>query len=232
MKISVVIPAYNESQRIIATVVKIKHYFSDRTYLSEIIVVDDCSSDQTLSLLNGIGGIKVLRNLKNHGKGYTVRKGVAAATGDWILFMDADNSTDISELDNFMGLITDFDILIASRALPESKILIRQNKVKVTLGRLGNLVIRALIDSRIKDTQCGFKFFNKKVQALFPKITINRFGFDFELIWLVKKNNLKIKEIPVSWSNDQHSSVKWWHYPQVFWEVLKVRFNNLLGKYR
>lgn len=231
MKISVVIPAYNEAQRIVATIAKINKYLSDHSYLAEVIVVDDCSTDQTMSLISSISDIKVLRNLKNHGKGYTVRKGVMAATGDWILFMDADNSTDISELDNFLGLTSDFDILIASRALPESKILLRQNKIKTTLGRLGNLVIRVLIDSRIKDTQCGFKFFNKKVQALFPKITIDRFGFDFELVWLVKKNNLKIKEIPVTWSNDRHSSVKWWHYPQVLFEVVKVRLNNLLGKY-
>lgn len=231
MRISVVIPAFNEGLVIAQTIEKIQKYLTTQTMGGEIIVVDDCSTDNTLSELYKIKNIKVLRNLKNHGKGYSVRKGVLAATGDWILFMDADNSTDISELDNFQKYLETHDILIASRALPESKIVVNQNKIKVLFGRLGNLVIRLLIDRRIKDSQCGFKLFNKKVQPLFEKITINGFGFDFEIIWLVKKHHFKIKEIPVTWVNDYSSSVKWWHYPKVFLEVFKVRINNLFGKY-
>lgn len=231
MNISVVIPAFNEATVIAQTIEKIKKYFIAQAISGEIIVVDDCSTDDTLLVLAKIDGVRVLRNLKNHGKGYSVRKGVLAATSDWILFMDADNSTDITELDNFIKYFTSYDILIASRALPESKIVVNQNKIKVFLGRLGNLLIRLLIDRRVKDTQCGFKIFNKKVQTLFNQMTLSGFGFDFELIWLVKKNNLKIKEMPVTWVNDYTSSVKWWHYPKVFLEVFKVRLNDMFGRY-
>ncbi len=231
MNISVVIPAFNEATVIAETIKKIKKYLQSNNIVGEIIVVDDCSTDSTLAVLKNISDIKVLKNLRNHGKGYSVRKGVLSAKQDWILFMDADNSTDISELDKFSKYLSDYDVLIASRALPESNIVVKQNIIKITLGRLGNLVIRLLIDPRIKDTQCGFKLFNKKVQPLFNKITIDGFGFDFELIWLIKKNNLRIKEVPVTWVNDFASSVKWWHYPKVLAEVLAVRINNLLGKY-
>ncbi len=232
MNISVVIPAFNEATVIAETIKKIKKYLQSNNIVGEIIVVDDCSTDNTLAVLKNISDIKVFKNLKNHGKGYSVRKGVLSAKQDWILFMDADNSTDISELDKFSKYLSDYDVLIASRALPESNIIVKQNIIKITLGRLGNLVIRLLIDPRIKDTQCGFKLFNRKVQSLFSKITINGFGFDFELIWLIKKNNLRIKEVPVTWVNNFTSSVKWWHYPKVLAEVLIVRINNFLGKYK
>ena len=111
--------------------------------------------------------VRVIDNKKNHGKGYSVRKGVLAAQQDWILFMDADNSTDISELDNFRQYLADYDILIASRALKQSKIVVNQNKIKVTLGRMGNLLIRLFIDQRIKDSQCGFKIFNNLSESMF-----------------------------------------------------------------
>lgn len=231
MNISVVIPAFNESKTIIKTIEKVQKYFVEHEINGEIIVVDDCSTDDTLVLVQKMHGIRVLRNLKNHGKGYSVRKGVLAATQDWILFMDADNSTDISELSKFEKHLSAYDILIASRALPESQIVIRQNKVKILLGRLGNFIIRLLIDKNIQDSQCGFKIFNRKVQALFQQVTLSGFGFDFELIWLVKKNKFKIKEVPIAWVNDDSSSVKWWHYPKVFFEVFKVRINDLLHKY-
>lgn len=231
MNISIVIPVFNENRVIVGTINNIKKYLAANNIIGEIIVVNDFSTDNTLGILKNITDIKVLQNKKNHGKGYSVRKGVLAATGDWILFMDADNSTDISELGKFRKYLNDFDILIASRALSDSNIVVKQKKIKIILGRFGNFIIRLMIDRRIKDTQCGFKMFNKKVQPLFKKLTIEGFGFDFELIWLVKKNNLKIKEMPVTWINDFRSSVKWWHYPQVFMNVLKVRLNDLFGKY-
>ncbi len=231
MNISVVIPAFNEDEVIADTIKKIKKYFEINNIIHEIIVVDDFSTDNTVETLKNISGIKVLRNKKNHGKGYSVRKGVLASQYEWILFMDADNSTDISELDKFRKYSDDYDILIASRALGDSHVIVKQKKLKIILGRFGNLIIRWLIDRRIRDTQCGFKLFNKKVKPLFEKLTIAGFGFDFELIWLVKKNNFSIKELPVTWANDYSSSVKWWHYPKVFLEVFKVRLNNLLGKY-
>lgn len=231
MNISVVIPAFNESKVIADTIKKIKKYFEINNIIYEIIVVEDFSADNTLEILKNIADIKVLSNKKNHGKGYAVRKGVLATQYEWILFMDADNSTDISELDKFRKYLNDYDILLASRALGDSNVIVKQKKIKIILGRFGNLIIRWLIDRRIKDTQCGFKMFNKKVKPLFEKLTIEGFGFDFELIWLVKKNNFRIKELPVTWANDNSSSVKWWHYPKVFLEVFKVRINNLFGKY-
>ena len=231
MEISVVIPAYNEEKVIISTLKEVRDFLENNFSNYEIIVVDDCSKDSTFSFISSFTGLKVLRNLKNHGKGYSIAKGVAQAQGDWILFMDADNSTKIKELLNFFPYKKDYQLIIASRALKDSKIELRQNFVKVFLGKIGNFFSRLLIDRKIKDTQCGFKFFSRDLQFLFDKMTIRGFAFDFELIFLARKHGFKVKEIGVTWQNNFDSSVRWHDYPQTFFQILKIRVNDLLGKY-
>jgi len=231
MKISVVIPAYNEEKVIIRTLKEVKEFLTNSFDDFEIIVVDDKSSDSTLEFINNFSGIKVLRNLKNHGKGYSVTKGVKAATGDWILFMDADNSTRITELNNFFNYSKDYKLLIASRALPDSKVEIKQNIVKIFLGKTGNLLSRLLIHPQIKDTQCGFKLLASDLKFLFDKLTIDDFAFDFELIFLARKYKFAVKELPVSWYNNFNSSVRWFDYPKTILSIFKIRINNFLGKY-
>lgn len=232
MDFSVVIPAYNEEQFIAKTIDEVKKYLRENFSNYEIIVVDDKSNDDTLEVLRGIDNILVLRNLKNHGKGYSVKKGVMKARGDIILFMDADNSTPIdTELNKLYRYIKDYDMVVASRALAESDVQIRQNIIKTFLGRAGNTLIKVVLGTNINDTQCGFKLFNKKIKNIFNKLTIEDWGFDFELIHLASSNNFKIKEVPVVWRNRSDSRVKWYNYFTTLWQVFKVRIYHSLGKY-
>ena len=232
LDISVIIPTYNEEKVIKKTILEGLEYLENNFNTWEIIVVDDKSEDNTLKVLKKIKGIKILRNLKNHGKGYTVAKGVARAQGSLILFMDADNSTAIRELDNFLKYTSDYDLIIGSRALKDSQIKIKQSIFKRILGKIGNLIIRIMIFSKIYDSQCGFKLFSHKVKPLFEKLTIEDWGFDFELIFLAKKYSLKIKELPITWSNNINSKVKGRDYVKTLGQVFKVRFNDLINKYK
>lgn len=231
MDLSVVIPAYNEEKVIADTIAEIKSYLKNNFASFEIIVVDDKSKDKTLAILKNIDDIIVLKNLKNHGKGYTVKKGVARAKGELILFMDADNSTKIKELDDFILYTKDYSLLIASRGLKESNITLSQNNFKKFLGHAGNLFSRLIIDPSIKDTQCGFKLFKKELKDIFARLTIEDFAFDFELIFLARKYNFRIKELPVTWTNNFESTVRWHSYPKSLWHLALIRINNLLGKY-
>ncbi|MFA6307571.1 MAG: dolichyl-phosphate beta-glucosyltransferase [Patescibacteria group bacterium] len=231
MEISVIIPAYNEEILIESTIIEVKDFLKNNFNNFEIIIVDDKSTDRTLAILQSIDNIIVLRNLKNHGKGYTVAKGVKAACGEIILFMDADNSTKITELKSFLPKIDNYDLVIASRGLENSDIQVSQNLFKSLLGKLGNFFSRLLIDNNIKDTQCGFKLFKKDIKYLFEKLTIPGFAFDFELIFLARKYKFKVKEMPVTWVNNFNSTVKWHDYPKTMLNLLNIRLNNLLGKY-
>ena len=180
MQISVVVPCYNESQVIAKTVKKIKSFLQENYSDFEIIIIDDKSTDNTLEIIKKIKNIKVLRNLKNHGKGYSVKKGVRAAKGDWILFMDADSSTDISELNKLSKYQDKYKLIIGSRALADSEIKIKQSLFKILLGKLGNLLVRIILITNIRDTQCGFKLFHKDLQKLFNKLTIKLISSDFK----------------------------------------------------
>ena len=222
MQISVVIPCYNESQVIVETVKKIKSFLIKNYSDFEIIVVDDKSTDNTLEIVSQINNIKVLRNLKNHGKGYSVKKGVRAARGEWILFMDADSSTDISELNKLSKYQDKYKLIIGSRALPDSDVKIKQSLFKILLGKLGNLLVRTILVTDI----------HTDLKNLFNKLTISDWGFDFELIWLAKKNNFKIKEVGIIWYNHQDSKVKWYAYLITLTQVFKVRLNILINKYK
>lgn len=228
MDLSIVIPSYNEAKLIESTIASAQVAAAKYFQNFEIIVVDDCSTDSTLEILKKIDGILILRNLKNHGKGYAVKKGVLAAQGDRILFMDADDSTPVkTELKKLLDQIKDYPIVIGSRALRDSDIQVRQNVFKVLLGKLGNLLIRLILGLKINDTQCGFKLFDKSAKKIFEKLTIDTWGFDFELMFLAKKYGIKVKEVPIVWRNRKESNVRWYNYPETFYQVFKIRLNNL-----
>ncbi|MBT6691470.1 glycosyltransferase family 2 protein [Candidatus Parcubacteria bacterium] len=231
MQISVIIPAYNEEGVIADTIKEIRGFLQDNFESFEIVVVDDKSTDSTLNIIQSLADVRAVKNIKNHGKGYSVAKGVKVAKGDLILFMDADNSTRIVELQKFLPQIKDYPIVIGSRGLKDSDVQIKQNFIKAFLGKAGNMLIRILVAPRISDTQCGFKLFTKESKYLFDKLTIERWGFDFELIFLARKYSLKIKEVPVVWRNNFDSKVTWLGYVSTLLQVFKVRLNNILGKY-
>lgn len=228
MDLSIVIPSYNEAKLIVSTIASARVAAAKHFQNFEIIVVDDCSTDNTLEILKKIDNIRILRNLKNHGKGYSVKKGVLASKGDKILFMDADNSTPVeTEFKKLLEQTKDCPIVIGSRALRDSDIQVRQNIFKVLLGKLGNLLIRSILGLKIHDTQCGFKLFDKSAKKIFEKLTIETWGFDFELMFLAQKYDIKVKEVPIIWRNRKESKVRWYSYPETFYQVFKIRLNNL-----
>ncbi|WAC06562.1 MAG: glycosyltransferase family 2 protein [Thermodesulfobacteriota bacterium] len=237
--LSVVIPAFNEAERIGATLQKIHEFLLTRDYRSEIIVVDDGSSDNTRKVIRKFAGefssVRLLGNKVNRGKGYSVRAGVLHSQGRIILFSDADLSTPIQEVDKLADWLDQgYDIAIGSRALPGSDILERQPWPREFMGKTFNKLVQLLTLSGIKDTQCGFKLFKKEAaNVLFAKQTVWGFGFDVELLFIADKNGYRIKEVPIKWINSPDSRV---HMVKdsfsMLIDLVRIRTRYLTGKYR
>ena len=238
MLISIIIPAYNEEKRIERTLFSISEYLSGHNYNYEIIVVNDGSKDKTAEIVNGlkhrIQNLNLIDNKDNHGKGWVVRQGMLEARGDIILFTDADNSTTVDHLEKMLPYFHGgYDIVIGSRRVLGSIIAVHQAGYKEFLGRLGNLWIRIFAVNGINDTQAGFKAFTARAaKIVFPRETLDRWGFDFEALAIAKKHKLKIKEMPIRWVNDAMSHVKFSAYAKTLIEALKIRWNLLTGKYK
>lgn len=231
IQISVVIPAYNEARVIASTLRDVKSYLKKKYESFEVIVVDDGSTDNTVEITHAFKDIKIKMFKKNRGKGAAVREGIFASIGDVVLFMDADNSTNISELDHFSNDIRHADIVIGSRALPESKIVVSQGRLKQATGRLGNALIKSVLNMPFKDTRCGFKMFRRSALYLFKKQKIERWGFDDEILFLAHQDGLKVVEAPVTWRNNFDSKVKPSDYIKSIFELIKIRLRYQLGKY-
>lgn len=233
--LSVIIPVYNEEKRIGNTLSKIQDFFHKTKTDFEVIIVDDGSMDNTLGVVRKLKmkNLIILQNNKNMGKGFSVKKGMLHAKGDLLLFSDADLSTPIDELSNFLKYVKDYDVLIASRNMKESDIRIKQPFFRSALGRIFPLFVNLLLIKGIKDTQCGFKLFNREcARRIFAKQRINRFAFDAEILFIAKKCGYRIKEIPVVWENDTLSKVNpLTDPPKMLFELLRIRFNYLLGRY-
>jgi len=237
MYISVIIPAYNESKRITPTLKDVGRYLSKQDYDYEIIVVSDGSKDDTADVVNSlipeIRNLKIIDNKKNHGKGWVVRQGMMAARGNIRVFMDADNSTSIDHLEKMIPIFKDnYDVVIGSRRIKGAKIDVHQPWYKEILGRMGNLWIRVFAVSGISDTQAGFKGFTAKAtEEIFPRMTLEKWGFDFEVLAIARKLKFKIKEMPIEWINDAMSHVKMSAYVKTLVEALEVRLNLFSGRY-
>jgi len=226
-KISVLIPAYNEEERIVSSLEKISKFFSGTDF--EIIVIDDGSTDNTREVVSKFDKVVLNNKRENIGKGFSVREGVFMAKGDKILLTDADLSTPIEEYSKLNKYFKKFPIVIGSRALAESQV--QNNIFRKILGKFGNVLIRFVVKN-IKDTQCGFKLFDRNVASdLFSRQKINGFGFDFEILFLAQKKDFDIKEVPVVWKNVEGSKVKPIHYIITLFELFKIMKNNLKGKY-
>lgn len=232
-KISVIIPAYNEEKRIYSTLLKIKSYLSKNGYLFEIIVVDDGSRDKTAEVVKRMKDprIRMIGCSRNKGKGYAVRKGMLVAKHNLALFCDADLSTPIEELGNFAEHIKNYDIIIGSRVIAGHRVTKKQPPFRVFLGVIFSKITKMLVPLGIADTQCGFKLF-KNCKNIFKKQTTNGFAFDVEILFLAKKQGMKILELPVLWRNAEGSKLS----PvkdslRMFRDVIKVWVKNLLGGY-
>ncbi len=235
--LSVVIPAYNEEKRIKKTLLEVDKFLLAQNYAYEIIVADDGSSDGTVELVKNLGkdieNLRVIDNKENHGKGYVVRQGLLEAKGKYRLFMDADNATTVDQVRNLLPFFKEgYEVVIGNRDLKESQIKKHQPFYKEMLGDAGNFLIQALAVPGIKDTQCGFKCFSARfVEEIFPKLKIDRWGFDIEILALARKYNYKIKTVPVVWINDEKSKVSMGGYVNTLKELFQIKWNMMRGKY-
>lgn len=235
MEISVIIPAFNEEKRIKKTLETILAYLERKKYSYEIIVVNDGSTDKTKEVILEFHNkkIRVVDNPRNCGKGYSVQQGFLAATKKWILFTDADLSTPIEELETSFRYTDTAPVIIGSRNLPMSHIVVKQPLLRSTLGRIFPFFVRLLLLPDIKDSQCGFKLFRSDVaKKIAEKQRIHGFCFDVELLFLAKKYKFMIQEIPITWSNDERSKIKIISDSfQMFVDLLRIRWNSFCGRY-
>ena len=231
---------YNEEARIGPTLESALRYLKSSRIPAEILVVDDGSSDKTLEIVGRFMGrkagqtsLRVLKHGKNKGKGAAVKTGALAAKGEVVLFMDADNATPLSEFEKFKPLLKNgVQVIVGSRAVDRSQVKVAQPFYRQALGRLANLVIQVLVVWGIWDTQCGFKAFTRKAASeVFPRQTINRFGFDFELLFIAHKLGFSIKEVSVQWFNSPYSKVHLGDYLHTLIELFSIRWNDLKGLY-
>lgn len=209
-ELSLIIPAYNEATRIVKSLNKAIDFLENNNFDFEIIVVDDGSDDNTNDAILQFGDkVKAIQQTGNFGKGAAVRTGMLAAKGKVRLFSDADFSTPIYEVFKLLDKINNgADICIGSRAIDRSLVKEHQPFYREYMGRIFNKFVQTLIIKGITDTQCGFKAFTEKAaNMIFPKAKINGFSFDVELLFLAKKQGLKVEQAAVEWYNDERSTV-------------------------
>ena len=235
---SIIIPAYNEGQRITASLDKVLAYIGQQGWNAEVIVVDDGSRDDTPNIVRGYTqrhpAVRMLQNPGNRGKGYSVRHGMLNARGDLLLFSDADLSSPISEASKlFAALAQGAEVAIGSRWLRSELQTERQPFYRQLFGRVFNLHLRLLLGLQFKDTQCGFKAFTSRAaQMLFPQQKIERWGFDPELLFLARKFGLPVREVAVEWAHDNRSKISYLKDGlHMGVETLRVRWYSLTGQY-
>lgn len=236
MKISIVIPAYNEEKRILDSLNKIELYFKQYSFDYEVIIIDDGSKDNTVQLVQSFiqknKKFKLLINPKNTGKGYSVKRGMLISEGDLVLFTDADLHAPLSELNKFLPFIKEYDVVIASRLLPAS--LVGEVAHRKFIGQIFSWLVHILVIKDLPDTQCGFKLFTKRAaQKIFSNQLLNGWCFDVESLFLAQKFGFKIKETPIISNNAPGSTVN----PitagtAMFFDLFKIRFNDFIGRYK
>lgn len=238
IKLSVVIPAYNEEHRIGKSLVELDQYLSKQSYAYEILVVNDGAKDKTADVvreaMKTVKNLRLIDNKENHGKGYVVRQGMLEAKGKYRLFSDADNSVSIDQIEKIWPYFDQgYDVVIGSIEVAGAKVEEHAAWYRRFIGHWAKLLIRMLAIWEIHDTQRGFKCFTAKAaQAVFPKQLITRWGFDIEILVISKKYGFKIKEVPVVWINPGDSKVGLSAYVTTFKELLQIRLNSLMGKYK
>lgn len=239
MKLSVIIPAYNEEGRLPKTLREIDEYLKKQGYQSEIVVVSDGSKDKTgekvREMIGEIKNLRLIDNKENHGKGYAVRQGMLAAIGDYRLFTDADNSTSIDQVEKMWSYFDqDYDVVIGSRDVKGAILDPPQPWQRRLVGDIFRSFSQIICGTwGILDTQCGFKGFTKKATlGIFPRTKIDGFAFDPEVLVIAKKSGYKIKEIPILWKNDPESKVKFKNMVKMGMGLLRIRWNFLTEKYK
>lgn len=236
--LSIVIPAYNEEERIGRALTETLRAIAANRWNAEILIVDDGSTDATAAVVRSLAAehpqIRLLPNGANHGKGYSVRNGMLNASGDIILFTDADLSAPINEATRLIDAIRNgADMAIGSRWLDRSLQIVRQPLYRRFLGRCFNLVTRAVVRLPFADTQCGFKAFTRTAaQTVFQLQRIDRWGFDPEILFIALRRGFTVREIPVTWGHDERTRISYLRAGmQMLKELCLIRWNAMNGAY-
>jgi glycosyltransferase involved in cell wall biosynthesis len=235
---SIVIPAYNESKRLAASIEMILAFIVQQGWDAEVLVVNDGSRDDTSAIVKNFAlrddRVRLLENPGNRGKGYSVRNGMLHARGELLIFTDADLSSPIAEAAKLAEAIrAGADIAIGSRWKRPELMTKRQPKLRQLLGRIFNALLHILLGLQFRDTQCGLKMFTRQAAlSIFPRQRIERWGFDPELLYLAERFSLQTVEIPVEWAHDERSKIN----PlldgiHMFGEIIRIRWYALNGKY-
>lgn len=230
--LSVVIPAFNEAERLPRTLDRVGAFLRALGRGHEILVVDDGSQDGTAERASAAGA-NVLRNDRNRGKGHAVRRGMLEARGQRRLMTDADLSTPIEELPRFLEKLAEgYDVVIGSRAVAGANVEVHQPWFRENMGRLYNLFVRALALPGLRDTQCGFKLWSAEAaHAAFADARLDGFSFDVEALYLARKRGYRIAEVPVTWRNDAATRVSLGGGSAAFPDLLRIRLNEWMGRY-
>jgi dolichyl-phosphate beta-glucosyltransferase len=213
-RLSIVIPAYNEETRIEHTLQRVVDYFDARGEPYEVLVVSDGSTDRTEALVSAFSErhpqVKLLAYQPNRGKGHAVRYGILRARGEQVLFSDADLATPIEEYEKLLPYLSQgYEVVIGSRPLRESQLVVRQPFYREWAGRAFNKLVQLLAVPGIHDTQCGFKLFTREAaHAIFSLCRLDGFSFDFEALYWARRLGYRIAEVPIRWMHQEGSKVK------------------------
>ncbi|HEV2299090.1 MAG TPA: dolichyl-phosphate beta-glucosyltransferase [Candidatus Acidoferrales bacterium] len=236
-ELSIIIPAFNEEERLPQTLEQISQYLRTLPFTSEIIVVNDGSTDNTAQVVSAlakkISSLSLVSNDRNRGKGFSVRHGMLEARGRIALFTDADLSAPIEEAQKLLAVLESVDIAIGSRAVDRRLIEIHQSRARELAGILFNGIMRLLIGLPFEDTQCGFKAFAMpESRIIFEQQRILDFGFDPEILFLARRHGLRAIEVPVRWSHDPRTKVHVFRDSiRMLLDLFLIRWNALVGRY-
>jgi dolichyl-phosphate beta-glucosyltransferase len=233
--LSIIIPAFNEEQRLPCTLEQVLTFLGAQSYRAEILIVENASQDNTLQVVEEFADrnrsddlpIRVLQETQR-GKGAAVKRGIFASSAEYRFMCDADLSMPVTEINRFCPpALTDFDISIASREAPGA---VRYNEptYRHLVGRVFNTLIRVLALPKLNDTQCGFKCFRASIaEELFNDLTIPGWSFDVEILFLAQRRGYRIVEVPIPWyyNPDSHISVAK-DSLQMAIDIFKIRFRD------
>ena len=235
MYLSVVIPAFNEGKVLKENLLKIASYLKSKKYSWEIVVVDDGSSDNTFKIARSLvrSGIKAYKLEPNQGKGGALKEGFNEALGDNIIFMDADLSVPLKNIDLFLSELKKYDVVIGSRRVRGSNIVVHQPILRESMGKVFTLLTKLITGTNLADYTCGFKGFeNSAGKKIFEHSLIKRWSYDAEIMFLANKFGYKIREVPVEWFNRIDSRVRLSDAVTTsFLDLFKIRIYDFLGKY-
>lgn len=237
IKLSIILPAYNEAKKIKNSFLQLEKFFSQKNYEMEYIFVEDGSSDETLEILKETerthANVRLFINKRNMGKGASIKRGMLEAKGDYALFMDIDMSTPLETFNEFERYLKDYDIIIGSRWLRESNVRIPQPGYRRFMGFIFYLIVKFFFLKNIIDCNCGFKCYTREsARDIFSNQVVRRWGFDVELLYIAQKRKYRIKEVAVEWAHSRDSKVRAFVVPAItLMELAKIKYNDWKGRY-